>query len=160
MCPIHSQPSVWPSALLIGVGSASGFSLSLGAGDKKKAGYFVGNAISMMVILGVVYLGVILIFLDPLLKTFGATEEIMPYAKSYTSITAFGMPLLIITNTMSNLIRADGRPKYSMACMVIGAIVNTILDPIFIFILDLGVAGAAYATVIGQFFSFLMAVLY
>lgn len=147
-------------ALLIGVGSASGFSLSLGAGDKKKAGYFVGNAISMMVILGVVYLGVILIFLDPLLKTFGATEEIMPYAKSYTSITAFGMPLLIITNTMSNLIRADGRPKYSMACMVIGAIVNTILDPIFIFILDLGVAGAAYATVIGQFFSFLMAALY
>lgn len=84
----------------------------------------------------------------------------MPYAVSYTRITGLGMPLLIITNAMSNLARADGSPKYSMACMLVGAVINTILDPICIFLLNWGVAGAAWATVAGQFVSFLMAVRY
>ena len=70
------------------------------------------------------------------------------------------MPFLIVTNGMSNLIRADGKPKYSMVCMVMGAIINTILDPIFIFACDWGIAGAAWATVIGQIFSFILALRY
>ena len=84
----------------------------------------------------------------------------MPYAIEYTRITALGMPLLIVTNAMSNLARADGSPKYSMTCMLVGAVINTILDPIFIFVFHQGVAGAALAMVIGQFFSFLLAVRY
>ena len=147
-------------ALLLGVGSAARFSLALGAKEKEHAALAVGNAISMMFLFGMIYFILIEIFLDPLLTIFGSTEDIMPYAKSYTKITAIGMPLLIVTNGMSNLARADGSPKFSMTCMLIGAIINTILDPIFIFVFDMGVAGAALATVIGQFVSFLMAISY
>lgn len=147
-------------ALLLGVGSAARFSLALGAKEKEHAALAVGNAISMMFLFGMIYFILIEIFLDPLLTIFGSTEDIMPYAQSYTKITAIGMPLLIVTNGMSNLARADGSPKFSMTCMLIGAIINTILDPIFIFVFDMGVAGAALATVIGQFVSFLMAISY
>lgn len=147
-------------ALLIGIGSASRFSLELGAGHKENAEKAVGTAITMMFTLGIVYVAVIQLFLHPLLRAFGATAEVMPYAESYTRITALGMPLLIVTNAMSNLARADGSPKYSMTCMLVGAITNTILDPIFIFVFQMGVAGAAWATVIGQLLSFLMAINY
>ena len=147
-------------ALLIGIGSASRFSLELGAGHKENAEKAVGTAITMMFTLGIVYLVIIQLFLHPMLRAFGATAEVMPYAESYTRITALGMPLLIVTNAMSNLARADGSPKYSMTCMLAGAITNTILDPIFIFVLQMGVAGAAWATVIGQLLSFLLAINY
>lgn len=147
-------------ALLIGIGSASRFSLELGAKEKENAALAVGNAFSMMILFGVLYVIIIETFLRPLLTVFGATADVMPYAESYTRITAAGMPLLIVTNGMSNLARADGSPKYSMTCMLVGAIINTILDPIFIFVFHMGVAGAAWATVIGQFFSFLMAASY
>lgn len=146
--------------LLISIGSASRFSLSLGAGDEDKAAQSVGNALTMMILFGILYFLIIEIFLQPLLKAFGATADVMPFAESYTRITAIGMPFLIVTNGMSNLARADGSPKYSMTCMLVGAIINTILDPIFIFKLHLGVRGAALATIIGQFFSFLMAIRY
>ncbi|MCI9590323.1 MAG: MATE family efflux transporter [Lachnospiraceae bacterium] len=141
-------------ALLIGIGCASGFSLELGAGEPENAARYVGTAVSMMAVSGISYAVIIEIFLEPLLKIFGATPAIMPYAISYTRITALGMPFLIATNGLSNLARADGSPKYSMTCMLIGAIINTILDPIFIFIFKMGVAGAAWATIIGQIISF------
>lgn len=147
-------------SLLIGIGSASRFSLSLGAGEKHEAARVVGNGICMMVLFGIVYAVIIEIFLYPMLNAFGATAENLPYAVTYSRIIAIGMPFQIVTTSMSNLIRADGSPKYSMTCMLIGAILNTILDPIFIFIFDLGVAGAAWATIIGQFFSFIAAALY
>ena len=146
--------------LLISIGSASRFSLSLGEGDADRAAQAVGNALSMMVLFGILYTLCIEIFLVPLLNAFGATQDVLPYAIEYTRITAVGMPLLIITNGMSNLARADGSPNYSMMCMLIGAIINTILDPLFIFKFHMGVRGAAFATVIGQFFSFLMALYY
>lgn len=147
-------------ALLIGIGGSSRFSLRLGAGQKDKAAKVAGTAISMMFVFGIIYAILIELFLGILLKAFGATTDVMPYAVSYTRITAVGMPLLVVINGMSNLARADGSPKYSMTCMVVGAIVNTILDPIFIFVFKMGVAGAAIATVIGQIFSFVMAVKY
>lgn len=147
-------------ALLLGVGSAARFSLALGAKQKESAELTVGNAISMMFLFGIFYLVIIQIFLHPLLRLFGTTPDVMPYAASYTRITAIGMPLLIITNGMSNLARADGSPKFSMTCMIVGAVINTILDPIFIFIFDMGIAGAALATIIGQFVSFFMAISY
>ena len=139
-------------ALLIGIGSASWFSLELGAGREESAARTVGTAASMMVILGILYVVVIETFLTLLLTIFGATKDVMPYAQSYTRITAAGMPLLILTNGLSNLARADGSPKYSMLCMLVGAVINTILDPIFIFVLHQGVAG--------QLFSCLMALYY
>ena len=147
-------------ALLIGIGSASRFSLYLGAGEKEKAARVIGNGIMMMIVFGVLYAVLVEIFMRPLLTAFGATAEIMPYAQTYSRIIALGMPFLIITNGMSNFARADGSPRYSMVCMLIGAVINTILDPIFIFIFHWGVAGAAWATIIGQFFSFLFAILY
>lgn len=147
-------------ALLIGIGSASCFSLELGAGREEQAARTVGNAVSMMVFMGILYVVAVEWFLTPLLTVFGATQEIMPYAESYTRITAAGMPLLILTNGLSNLARADGSPKYSMICMVVGAVINTVLDPIFIFVLHQGVAGAAIATVVGQLVSCLMALYY
>ncbi len=147
-------------ALLIGIGSASRFSLELGAGRPENAAQAVGTAFTMMLTLGILYAILIELALVPLLTVFGATPDVMPYAEEYTRITAVGMPLLIVTNGMSSLARADGSPKYSMTCMLVGAIVNTILDPVFIFLCDWGVAGAAAATVIGQACSFLMAVAY
>lgn len=147
-------------SLLIGVGSAARFSLALGAKEKDQAAFAVGNAISMMFLFGMIYFILIEIFLNPLLILFGSTPDIMPHAVSYTRITAIGMPLLIVTNGLSNLARADGSPKFSMTCMLVGAVINTILDPIFIFVFHMGVAGAAIATVIGQLVSFLMAINY
>lgn len=143
-------------ALLIGIGSASRFSLYIGAKENDKASKVVGNGIISMLILSALYVILVLSFLTPLLKAFGSTDQIFPYAYSYTQITTWGVPFLIATNVMSNLIRADGSPNYSMACMVLGAIINTILDPIFIFVFDMGVAGAAWATVIGQIASAIM----
>lgn len=147
-------------ALLIGIGSASQFSLQLGAKEEENAARTVGTAVTMMIASGILYFILIEIFLHPLLNIFGATADVIPYAESYTRITAVGMPLLIVMNGMSNLARADGSPKYSMACMLTGALINTILDPIFIFVFDMGVAGAAWATVLGQVASFAMALNY
>ena len=147
-------------ALLIGVGSASKFSISLGKGETEEANKVVGNAIWMMVIFGVTYCVLGLIFLKPLLNAFGATTANFPYAYSYASITLLGVPFLITNNALSNLIRADGSPKYSMISMVTGAIINTILDPLFIFGFNMGIAGAALATVISQIISCVISLLY
>lgn len=147
-------------ALLIGVGSAARFNLNLGAGNTEQARQTVASAFGMMVVLGLVYMVIVQLFLPHLLRLFGATADVLPYAVQYARITAFGMPLLIVTNGMSNLARADGSPRYSMLCMLLGAVINTILDPIFIFVCDWGVAGAAWATVIGQAASFAMAASY
>lgn len=147
-------------ALLIGVGGAAGFNLNLGAGRQEEARRVVGSAVTMMVVLGLAYMILMELFLPQLLRLFGATDSVMPYALQYTRITAVGMPLLIMTNATSNLIRADGSPRYSMTCMLLGAILNTILDPVFIFLFHWGVAGAAWATVIGQAASCIMAVCY
>ena len=147
-------------ALLIGVGSAARFNLSLGAGNRDMAQRTVSSALSFMVVSGLIYMVLVQLFLPQLLLAFGATTDVFPYAAQYTRITALGLPLLIITNGMSNLARADGSPRYSMATMLLGAAINTVLDPIFIFPMNLGVVGAAWATVIGQLASCIMALLY
>lgn len=95
-----------------------------------------------------------------MLKFFGATAEVLPYAQEYTRIVAIGFPFLIANTGMSKLILADGSPRYSMISMLIGAIVNTILDPIFIFTLDMGMRGAALATILGQIVSFCISLRY
>ena len=147
-------------ALLIGIGASSRFAISLGKKDIDKAKSSVVNAIILAVVIGIVYSILAAIFLTPLLNLFGATTENYPYAYSYASITVIGMPFLILNHVISNIARADGSPKYSMLCMVVGAVINTILDPIFIFGFNMGVAGAALATIIAQIASCITAVLY
>lgn len=147
-------------ALLIGIGAAANFNLNLGGGRQEAARRVVGAAVTMMVVLGLAYMVLVELFLPQLLRLFGGTDSVMPYALTYTRITALGMPLLIATNATSNLIRADGSPRFSMVCMLLGAVINTILDPTFIFLCHWGVAGAAWATVIGQAASCLLAVSY
>lgn len=98
-------------ALLIGIGSASRFSLELGAGNPDKAAHAVGNAFFLMLTLGIVYCVVIELFLEPLLYVFGCTDEILPYAVEYTRIVALGMPLLVIINGLSNLPAPTAAPN-------------------------------------------------
>ena len=109
-----------------------------------------GNGLAMLVICGVVIGAVVLIFLNPLLHLFGVTKEILPYAQDYTGITAIGIPFLILTTGGNHLIRADRSPTYSMTCMLTGAILNTILDPLFIFVCHWGITVAAAAPLMPQ----------
>lgn len=146
--------------LTIGIGTASRYSLYLGKGDEEHAARTVGCGICMMLGFGTIYAVIIELFLEPMLIAFGAIDEVLPYALDYTRITAIGMPFIVVMNGMSNLARADGSPTYSMVTMIIGAVINTILDPIFIFVMEWGVAGAAWATVIGQVISCVYAFLY
>ena len=148
------------TALLLGIGSASNYNLSAGAGDPKKAACIAGTGLAMLGICGVMIAVVVLIFLNPLLHLFGVTPEILPYAQDYTGITAWGIPFLILTTGGNHLIRADRSPTYSMVCMLTGAIINTILDPLFIFGMHWGIQGAAWATVIGQVVSGIMVIVY
>lgn len=148
------------TALLLGVGSASGFNLALGAGRRDEAGGIVGTGLSMLALCGLAVGTLTLLLLRPLMLAFGASQAVLPYALSYTGITAFGMPLLIFSTGASNLIRSDGSPTYSMLCILSGAILNTVLDPIFIFALGMGIEGAALATVLGQALSAVMALAY
>ena len=141
------------AALLLGIGGAAAFNLTMGKGDREKAIYYVGNAAVLLFGVGLILCVATLLFLTPLLKFFGSPEQVLPYAKEYVGITAFGFPFIILSNGGAHLVRADGSPKYSMICNLSGAIINTVLDPIFIFGLDMGMKGAALATVIGQIFA-------
>lgn len=147
-------------ALLCGIGGAANFNLSLGKGDKEKAEKYAGNTISLMVILGIILFVIVSLFLEPFMIAFGATDKVLDYALTYTGITSIGFPFLILTTGGSNLIRADGSPTYSMICTLTGAIINTVLDAIFVTRLDMGIAGAAWATVIGQVVSAIMVIVH
>ena len=140
--------------LLCGIGGAANFNLCMGRREPEHAKSYVGNAISMLAILGVILCVAVQLFLRPMMLLFGATPDVIDYACTYTRITSIGFPFLIVTIGGSNLIRADGSPKFSMLCNLVGAIVNTILDPLFIFVFHMGMAGAALATITGQILSF------
>lgn len=146
--------------LLCGIGGAANFNLCMGRREPEHAKSYVGSAISMLAILGVILCVAVQLFLRPMMLLFGATPDVIDYACTYTRITSIGFPFLIVTIGGSNLIRADGSPKFSMLCNLIGAIVNTILDPLFIFVFHMGMAGAALATITGQILSFALVVFY
>lgn len=148
------------TALAFGIGGASGFNLNLGAGEKEKAPYFIGGSASMMFIIGVVLSVVGLTALKPLLLFFGSTDTVLPYAMEYTKYLALGFPFAIISSGGSHLVRADGSPKFSMACNLVGAIVNVILDYLFVMVFNWKMAGAAIATVIGQILASIMVIWY
>ncbi|KLI43345.1 MATE family efflux transporter [Brachyspira hyodysenteriae] len=141
-------------ALFHGFGSASMYSILLGQGNNKRAATFIGNAVVSALALGFIFTLIVKLFNKNFMVMFGSTKEVLPYAIEYTNITAFGFIPFIFSTMMSHIIRADGSPKYSMMSVLTGAIVNTILDPILIFKFDMGISGAALATIIGQFISF------
>ena len=145
---------------LIGNGAAANLSLKLGENDKKSAAKSIGQAVSLSMVISVVVSVIAYIFLPQLVYLFGCTESVYQYAIDYGRIIIIGAPFMLIYSSLSNIIRADGSPKYSMVMLVIGAIINIILDPIFIFTFNMGVKVGAIATVIGQVISFIIAVAY
>lgn len=138
-------------ALTIGQGGASKQNLELGAGNKINAEKAVGNVIVFSSIVSIIITLFSFVFLEPMLKFFGATEAVMPYAIDYSSVVIWGMPALIIGTSINNTIRADGSPFFAMISMGVGAIINIVLDVIFVFPMNMGMKGAALATIIGQY---------
>lgn len=146
--------------MLVGLGATALISIRLGEKRQEDAEHIMGNALTLLILimLGLTVFG--LIFLEPLLRIFGASAEVMPYAKGYMKIILVGAIFQGIGFGMNNIIRAEGNPRIAMLTMLIGAILNTILDPIFIFIFKWGVQGAAIATVISQAVSSIWVIAY
>lgn len=147
-------------SLMFGDGASAYLSLKLGEKKKEEAAKGVGNGIITSTILSILFCAVTLLFLPQLLNVFGCTDALREYALKYGFIIAIGFPFSMIGTTLNSIIRADGSPKYAMTSMVAGAVLNTILDPIFIFVFKMGVEGAAIATVISQFVTFILNVIY
>lgn len=147
-------------SLLLGIGSASKFNLEMGRKNDRLAKNYIGNGIVYLFIAGILLTILTLLFIEPLVLLFGATGNVLPYALTYTRITALGFPFAVMIIGGGQFIRADGSPKYAMFTTLSGAILNIILNPIFIFTFNLGIAGAAIATIIGQGVSALLIVNY
>ena len=146
-------------ALLIGIGGSSAFNLAMGSGDDKKAVHLLGNAVVLLAGSGLFLSIITFLFLKPLLLFFGSPKAVLPFAIEYTKVTAFGFPFLLLGTGGGHLMGADGRPRMTMVCNLIGAVINTVLDALFVFGLNLGMTGAALATVIGQMVSGIMAII-
>lgn len=156
--PLTTVCMAW--ALMSGLGGASGFNLNLGAGKSDAAARYMGTSLCMLTAGGVLLGALSLLFLPQLLLFCGSTPEVMPYALRFTSISCFGAPLLVFSSGASHLIRADGSPRYAMFTTLSGAVLNCLLNPLFISGLGLGIAGSALATVTGQLVSTFIALWY
>lgn len=169
------QMVIMAFALTIGIGAASAVSRKLGAGEIEQANLVAGNAFLAITVLSTLFMVLGLTFIDPLLRLFGASQTLLPYAKDYISVIFLGSVFFSFAVASNNLIRAEGNAKAAMFSMVIGTGLNILLDPIFImkelpinlFItsfsipgLDLGIRGAALATIISQFVSFIYILTY
>lgn len=137
-------------AILLAWEQGSLVSRLLGKKEKEQAEQIAISAIMSGLLLGLISLGAGLIFLTPLLKLSGATTELLPYAREYALFVLLSAPFTIETLVLGTLLRAQGRAKASMAGMVTGGILDIILTPVFLFVLNLGVKGAALAAFIGQ----------
>ena len=147
-------------ALMFGDGSSAYLSLKLGEKKEEDAKKGVGNGILVSVIVSLFICFICLFTLPNLINLFGCTDNLRDYALDYGYIISIGLPFMIIGSVLNSIIRADGSPNYAMSSMVIGAILNIILDPIFIFVFNAGVKGAAIATIISQMFTFIMNIIY
>ena len=146
--------------ILFGVGGATNFSMNLGRKKYDEAENYLGNTLSLLILVGVIFMALVHLNLRNIMIFFGASEVVLPFAMEYMRIITFGAPFHIVSIGMNHFIRADGNPKLAMYTMFLGAGVNIILDPIFIYGFKMGMAGAAFATIISQFLSFLWVVLY
>ncbi len=136
--------------MLIGFGSNALISIKLGEKDKKGAERILGQAFFLFIAFAIVFTVVGLLLLTPLLKLFGASHQVLPFARDYTAIILLGVLFHVISFGANNFIRGEGNPRVAMITMIIGAGVNIILDPVFIFGLHMGMKGAALATIIAQ----------
>lgn len=136
--------------VMLSDGTSAFLSLQLGSGENKKAAKGVANCITLTVIIGILLCALFEIFLEPLCYVFGSTDKVLPYAIEYGRIIVAGFPVSMINYALAGVIRADGRPKESMIGMLIGCAANIILDYLFVMDFHWGIAGAAWATVIGQ----------
>ena len=150
----------WGASVLFGDGMATFFSLSQGKGNTSTAGHSVANSILGSFFSGVIIIAVCYALGDSIFYVLGATDATIGLTRDYGRIIFLMMPLALVQNTMASIIRADGSPKYSMAAMMVGAVINMIGDPVAIFVLGWGIKGAALATILGQFVSFLICIAY
>ena len=141
---------------LVGVGACTMLSVLLGQKNYKAANKVLGNVVTLNTIIGLVFMAIALIFIDPILYFFGASENTLPYAKEYISIILIGNVVTHLYFGLNSAMRSAGNPKKAMGLTIFTVVFNTILDPIFIFVLDLGIAGAAWATVISQVIAMLI----
>ncbi len=147
-------------SLMISVGTAANVGLNLGKGDQDQANRILGNGLFLALISGFVILILGEGFMVPLLRLFGATDNILPYAIDYGRIYLVGTVFTTIGILLNDIIRADGNPSYSMRAMLLGAGINIVLDPLFIFVFHWGVQGAALATILGQLATLICGLLY
>lgn len=150
----------WGVSLFFGDGAAASLSVSLGRGETENIHRTVGNAVLCSFLGGVVIILVSYLWGDGLLRLIGATQANLALAHDYGFIIYAMMPLALAQNTLASIIRADGSPRYAMGAMLAGAVINIIGDPVAIFALDMGIKGAAWATILGQFVSFLICAAY
>ena len=147
-------------AWCVGDGAASYLSICSGRKDTESAHKCVGSGIVLTTIISIVLMAICEIFATPLMSLFGASDQTIDMAVEYFQIVSAAFPIYLLLNVMNSMIRADGSPRYAMIAMLVGAITNIALDPIFIFGFKWGIAGAAWATVIGQVGSFIMGAVY
>lgn len=147
-------------SVLLGMGAASRFSMLLGSGDTGNAKKAMGNSLTLLVISGCSVAVMIIVFLEPALRLFGATDALMPYARPYALIISTGIPFGVFATGVSFFVRADGNPTFSSLVLLSGALFNIVFDPVFLFAFDMGMAGVALATVLGQLLSALLALMY
>lgn len=139
--------------MLIGIGASTMVSIRLGEHKQAEAEHILGNALTMIAVLSLILSGIGLFWLDPLLSALGATPEVLPYARTFTRIVLAGNVFMHIGFGINNIIRAEGNPRLAMTTMLIAAFLNTVLNPLFLFGLKLGIAGSALATVTSQLIS-------
>ncbi len=147
-------------SVLFADGTTAYFSLKMGEKDIEGARKGVGTGLSFLLFFAIFFLIFDSLALKPLLGLFGCTEDVLPYALEYGRWIVIGFPFVVMGIGLNGLSRADGSPRYSMVAMLIGAAINCVLDPVFIFVFKWGVRGAALATIAGQIFTFIMMILY
>ncbi|MDW7670413.1 MAG: MATE family efflux transporter [Bacillota bacterium] len=153
------QMAIMALAQMIGIGAASAFSRNWGAKNHEKANHVAGNSYLMVGVLGILICITGLVFMNPILRVFGATDVLMPYSRDYLQVILIGSLYFPFVMSANNLIRAEGNARVAMFAMLLGTIVNIGLDYLFIFPLQMGIRGAALATIISQFL-FLVYVLF
>lgn len=143
-------------SIMTSAGTAANMALNLGRKKQDDANHFVGNGFVMAAFWGFLLLTIGEVFLVPLLNFFGATPDNLPYAIDYSRIVLVGFPFVTMGMLMNDVIRADGQPRFAMLSMLSGALVNIVLDPLFIFVMHWGVFGAGLATILGQIVTFIL----
>lgn len=146
--------------MLIGIGSTANISLNLGRGKRDVAEKLIGNSVTLSLIVGIAITAIGLIFLNPILNIFGASANTLFYAKVYITVILIGSTFNILSFALSSTVRADGNPQMASFTMIVGCITNVILDYVFVFVFNMGIKGAALATVISQALTFFIILFY